>query len=783
MDAAQVKEEIIRIVYPDIPNEWELDEHAGLLASLPEEIREEVFKLIGVIWPVSHSLCLIFLANLQRGLGCLQVSQLAEWVRAVLDVYESGGLAEANRFMVAVHKEFFCRLRGETGIRFADVEQRLAPYLQGLAGRHVELAAGPVGTDTETVFIPPEVGIFAENANNFLIYKLAVSFQWAFIALGTYRAEFSENDPVFQEVRLRYGGKIHQSNTWLGSFFQLFSDPLLAEDLFHAAECVRVTEFLQMRLPGLIRDTAPLRLELVQCHLKEGDIAMKEKFVRHFQGMAASLDIPAENSPSVANEAEASWRKFFSRCRGMGAAVDSLRMLLQLYRYAETLPGAYQRIPPLLFQGRLKPGAASAALSRRREEVRQRFIKAFSAIIVQEQMQEQNEKQRPAMPPATIQDGVALLMPREGTGRDAKENVPLPVHDPISHVTIGGRTFQLPESIQQLLHEMRDDLGRIPGPYIAGAFGLAGKGSSSGSTEEAEHKETLPPIGAVMYDEWDYRRSGFRRNWCRLIEKELHPVRGSFVENTLAKYRGQIKQLRRQFEMMRMEQRFVKRQQEGEDIDFDAAVEAFVDHKAGLAPSDRLFIRLARNERSVEAAFLLDMSSSTEGWINTALKESLVLMCEALSALGDSYSIYGFSGMRRLRSELFQVKHRDEPYGEHAKGRIAAITPQEYTRMGPPIRHVSRILAASEAKTRLLITLSDGKPEDYDEYKGDYAIEDTRHALIEAKAMGVHPFCITIDRSAHDYIAHMYGEVNYIFIDDVSKLPYRVPEIYRSLTV
>ncbi|MFN2368695.1 MAG: VWA domain-containing protein, partial [Desulfurivibrionaceae bacterium] len=106
----------------------------------------------------------------------------------------------------------------------------------------------------------------------------------------------------------------------------------------------------------------------------------------------------------------------------------------------------------------------------------------------------------------------------------------------------------------------------------------------------------------------------------------------------------------------------------------------------------------------------------------------------------------------------------------------------EYTRMGPPIRHAAKILGEVDARVKLLIVLSDGKPEDYDDYKGDYAIEDTRHALIEAKAAGIHPFCITIDQQAHDYNAHMYGEVNYIFLDKVENLPIRMPAIYRNLT-
>jgi nitric oxide reductase NorD protein len=157
-------------------------------------------------------------------------------------------------------------------------------------------------------------------------------------------------------------------------------------------------------------------------------------------------------------------------------------------------------------------------------------------------------------------------------------------------------------------------------------------------------------------------------------------------------------------------------------------------------------------------------------------------MAEAMEGLGDRYAIYGFSGMRRTRSEIFRVKEMEEPYNETVQGRIAALGPKDYTRMGPPIRHCSKMLAAVEARVRLLIILTDGKPEDYDDYKGEYAIEDTRHALIEAKNAGIHPFCITIDRTAQDYMAHLFGEVNYLFIDDVKKLARRIPDMYRILT-
>lgn len=189
-----------------------------------------------------------------------------------------------------------------------------------------------------------------------------------------------------------------------------------------------------------------------------------------------------------------------------------------------------------------------------------------------------------------------------------------------------------------------------------------------------------------------------------------------------------------------------------------------------------------RNERSIAAVFLIDLSGSTSGWINDMERSALLIMSEAIVVLQDRFAIYGFSGRTRKRCELFRVKGFDEPYGDEVKGRIANLRALEYTRLGPPIRYLTGILKGMEAKTRLLITLSDGKPDDYDGYNGDYGIEDTRRALIEARNSDVHPFCITIDKSEHSYLAHMYGAANYVFIDNLSKLPLRVPEIYRKLT-
>jgi nitric oxide reductase NorD protein len=158
-------------------------------------------------------------------------------------------------------------------------------------------------------------------------------------------------------------------------------------------------------------------------------------------------------------------------------------------------------------------------------------------------------------------------------------------------------------------------------------------------------------------------------------------------------------------------------------------------------------------------------------------------LCEALEMLDDRYAIWGFSGWTRTRCDLYRIKEFDDPYDAAVQARIAAIKPRDYTRMGPPIRYLTQRLLAEPAKHRLLVTLSDGRPDDFgDDYRSQYGIEDTRQALLEARQAGVRSFCVTIDKNGADYLKHMYGPAAYAVLDDVRKLPLKVAEIYRKLT-
>jgi nitric oxide reductase NorD protein len=759
---------------------WEIDEFSDQLAGFTDHQREELLKGMAAIWPVSHALCLDFLAQSDNLLKCLHHSQLPEWINALLDIYEKEGLQQAARFMREVETSYLCRIRGETGLTFEQAKGRLLPYLHALAGRDLELAAGTeIHTDGQTIFLPPAIAIFPTEKENFLTYKLIASCQWGLLAGGTFEVRLHGAEPLIKNLARRYRRPLPTEKPFPDNFSALFPDPLLAADLFCLTEFLRIRNLLEKELPGLMRDSLPvleqiqrLRPELSSFH--PGKCRALEALKQWGLIRRSKSRLPADEQKIFARAVRLLDR-FGASPRSAG---ESMKTTALLYHLFTGFPGEYSGSPPLLLSGSLQGAAVQAARERRRQEAKQQFIKALGAILpagpAEETDTDRQESRRPAGLPDT--EGLALVLgagPRLGDEPAEEQNSP-------EYLVIGGREFRIPEGLQPLAREIINDLGRIPDHYISAALQQAGSAPILGPGPAVREGESAS--GPLVYDEWDFRRGGFRKNWCVLLEREVRPVGGTFVEHTLAKYHGQLRQLKRQFEMMRLQQRFLRRQPDGDEIDLDAVTEALSDSRAGCSPSENLFIRLSRDERDIAVVFLVDMSSSTEGWVNTTIKEALVLMCEALEVLGDRYAIYGFSGMRRLRSELYHIKQLDEPYGDTVKGRLAAIAPRDYTRMGPPIRHLTRILAATDARVRLLITLADGKPEDYDDYKGDYAIEDTRHALIEAKAAAIHPFCITIDRQSHGYIPHMYGEVNYIFLDEIRKLPLRMPEIYRTLT-
>lgn len=746
------------LVNPSLPNEWEVDAALAALDGLDPDQIDLVLAQVPAIWPVSQSLCFSYLDEAANILSCLPVEELPNWVQALLDQYESSGLRVAQRFMADVEKHFLCRMRGEKGIRLSEISGRLQPYASALAGHEMPLLplvdGDTIYTDTHAIYLPEELNVFPTEQENALLYKLIISCQWGFIRAGTF------TPALVKEA---------ESDSLL-TLFNNSVNPALQRSLYHFFETVRVFSLLHKELPGLMREALPLLPRLT----RQGDAAEFHPLGWLQQGLAR-FDWQADADNAISRAAKQWLKEILASAEEQELSNKAAEELVPLVerRYPGCPP-----LPSLLFQGELRWHEVAKAQNLRREQRAELFMSSLAAHLAQlpefqKKIQEAQEEEGSQLSGMQGQDTALIRERPPASEQQDAEN--------ITYIQLDNQDIALPEELRRLAEEIRQDLGEIPSQYITSAAGQAGAGVAAllpdGGTDEGEGFH-----GQLCYDEWDYRRKGFRRNWCLLSEVALPPVQTSFIARTLEKYGGHIRKLRHQFELMQTSERFVRRQREGNDIDVDALVESLADTLAGRSASERLFVRLLRDERDIAVYFLVDMSNSTEGWVGKVIKETLVVLCEALQVLNDRYGIYGFSGMRRLRCELFPVKRMQEPYNETVRQRIGAIGPREYTRMAPAIRHMIHLFKGVEAKIRLLVLLTDGKPEDYDDYKGEYAIEDTRHALLEARTAGIHPFCITVDRKGHEYMAHMCGENQFICIDSIKRLPSRMPQIYRSLT-
>jgi nitric oxide reductase activation protein len=293
---------------------------------------------------------------------------------------------------------------------------------------------------------------------------------------------------------------------------------------------------------------------------------------------------------------------------------------------------------------------------------------------------------------------------------------------------------------------------------------------------------------AVRYPEWDQQIDDYRLNWCRVVERAAEEGSGDIVGAMLSAHGAEVSALRRFFESLRPPGlRRVPGQADGDEIDVDGAVRMCAERAAGADLSDRIYVRRERKERDVAAAFLVDVSGSTSRQLDSGRrvidleKEGLVLLCEALEAVGDQYALYGYSGQGRGQVDFLVIKDFDDQLGGQVAQRLGGLAPMRQNRDGAAIRHATAKLLAREARTRLLILISDGRPLD-DGYKDEYSLEDTKAALREARQRGVHPFCITIDREADGYVRRMYGDVQFAVIDHLEALPKRLPRIYQRLT-
>ncbi|MBI4206471.1 MAG: VWA domain-containing protein [Betaproteobacteria bacterium] len=325
---------------------------------------------------------------------------------------------------------------------------------------------------------------------------------------------------------------------------------------------------------------------------------------------------------------------------------------------------------------------------------------------------------------------------------------------------------------------------------------LAGFGDTSGtSTQSGNRSDAQKQAGAagekgVPYPEWDYREQRYKRNWSWVQEKKLAESNMAETNRLENQYSNALKRLKKAIQAQKPARLApLLRQMDGDDMDINAVVSYVAEKQAGRSPKPNIYRRRELRQREIAVTLLADMSTSIMqhlpeggGRLVDRVRAGVLLFAECMEEVGDAYSIAGFCSKYRDNVSYYTIKDFEQPLSEDVRSQIGGMSGRLATRMGAAIRHATACFEAVDTRRRLLLILSDGRPEDYDD-GGDrrYLHEDTRMAVKEAVARGVHPFCITVDTMANQYLPQIFGKGHYLVLDHINSLPNKLPEIYFRL--
>jgi nitric oxide reductase NorD protein len=750
-------------------------------------------------------------ASLAGLLGALDDASLKQFLARGIDLVSSSPL-QAEGFLRAqseAAKVAISELRKGTSLR--SVARILSLYARAHSGEDVRVlpilteeataangsTAGRTAWDTRVAFtdghdlyLPDRIDVFGDQ-RDFALYRCMTARAAGFLEFGTFDLRL---DGMWGTWPAHREGELEVER-----LIRSFPNQTLAADLFLLLEGHRIEARMHASYPGIARDYDSLRADLRGERPVLSDLAPVEQVLELVartswriapdEGAEGTLGRPEQAVRDVAGRVTS----LLSRLISDDATVqDSARALSQAYREVEGLflSSEAGRGPDDATGSGAARGRASKTPARRRS--------AESGDAFQSE-----DGKRWSGLERLIPDRLAgLLRPelRLPEARRLDEEAWRQVQD--DAVERGPGSFT---KTRQALRERRSkaDYEEMD------AWLEAHPGPSGGQVERPRSRAGQPPAlppaltegvdpilgksaGSFVYHEWDYTIADWRPRWVCVREMRLATGSRAFADDVASRHRALLDALRRQFEALRPEEmRLVRSVADGDVLDLDRVIEAITERRAGKSPSERLYARHERSSRDVAAAFLLDMSSSTNEMVTgrgqrviEVEKEALVLIAEALDAIGDAFAIWGFSGYGRDQVAFYVAKDFEEAYDQRAKERIGRISWKMENRDGAAIRHATAKLLSRSARLRLLILLSDGKPLDCgcERYFDRYAQEDTRVALMEARKAGVHAFCITVDPEGAGYLADMYGRYGYTVIDKVSALPGRLPRIYRRIT-
>ena len=308
------------------------------------------------------------------------------------------------------------------------------------------------------------------------------------------------------------------------------------------------------------------------------------------------------------------------------------------------------------------------------------------------------------------------------------------------------------------------------------------------SVNQKEGRE--PPPEPFHYAEWDYQMQLERPAWCTVLEKRAKPGDVAIIDEIVVKHKPIISRIKFLIEALQPQgvQR-IRKQEDGDEIDLNAAVRAMIEMRMGEQPDPRIMLRNVRKVRDLSVLLLIDLSESTNDTVrgseNTVLqlaREATVLLADALDKIGDPFALHGFDSNGRHDIEYFRFKDFNAPYDDKAKARLAGMRGELSTRMGAAMRHAGSILKRQPSHKKLLLVVTDGEPADNDVRDPQYLRFDAKKSVEELARNGINTYCLSLDPGADQYVSRIFGAKNYMVVDHVQRLPEKLPMLYMGLT-
>ncbi|MEK7747971.1 MAG: VWA domain-containing protein [Nitrospirota bacterium] len=678
------------------------------------------------------------------------------WIEQGIELLKRG---EGNRYFTfesKVAKETAQQLKG--GLFLSSCVKVLQHFAEGLCDRPVQIKStdGSPTTDGAIIYLPSHIRFFEENEQNFEWYKIATAFQVGFLEFNTFWPNAKEVVRLIKLLEDKYQREAN-ANT-LSSYLSLFPKPDLISQLFDIAEAARIEFLLKREYPGLVTGITKMRQAAPSPRVLTAEASLQETIIEGLfevsVGGQAKVPIPNEIS-SI----------FFNACMFLGAVQSREATVIHSMKAAASV---YHLLDPSTIDPEVT--GELERLDQKGEKVRGRGEMSGSAggqseLKLDSTISRRSDFVHGVIDPKRVeaQSSQAALLKEQENNAAQKINV-----------AAGGSDSSLASK----------------GAQKAGVAPLAADGNASQRSDDLSK-------GIFFYDEWDCEVDDYQRRFCRVHEEKIAFASEkdvAFSEGVMSEYKGAIQSLKRAFQYFAPNDPiWIKGESEGELFDLNRLVENRVEAKGNRVPSDRVYMRRERKERSIAAAFLLDMSGSTERRLKNGKsilqmeKEALVLLSHAIDAVGDRFALYGFSGKGKDQVTVSLLKNFQTRYTKEIDAHIGSTVSLGQNRDGAAIRHVAARLSCEIAKTKILVFISDGKPQD-DHYAGSYAIADTKKALFEAKKASIHPFCIVIDPSERndgtvpEHLKAVYGNVPYLIVDKIETLPAKLPKIYRRLT-